>query len=128
MIEQKSFTPYPEHMLPKGFKYPESYLKLSKSTDTIIPDKELGFPWGFDSYGTQGAELSYKYRNSYLSDAFNLIPFAHCYEWGAYFDGSDCSGDPRVIVIDRNELPFHDFRNNFDDWLADAINIAWYYG
>ncbi|EMS1758258.1 SMI1/KNR4 family protein, partial [Neisseria gonorrhoeae] len=26
MIKQNSFVPYPEAMLPKGFKYPQSYL------------------------------------------------------------------------------------------------------
>lgn len=128
MIEQKSFKPYPQEILPKGFKYPESYLKLSQSTESIIPDEELGFPWWFDDYGTEGAESSYTYRNSYLSDDFNLIPFANCFEWAAYFDGNDCSGDPKVIIIDRNELPFHDFCENFDEWLKEAINIAWYPG
>ncbi|HGM1630246.1 TPA: SMI1/KNR4 family protein, partial [Neisseria gonorrhoeae] len=29
MIKQNSFVPYPEAMLPKGFKYPQSYLKLA---------------------------------------------------------------------------------------------------
>ena len=125
MIEQKSFKPYPQEMLPKGFKYPESYLKLSQSTESIIPDEELGFPWGFDNYGTEGAALSYEYRNHDFPE-LNLVPFAHCCEWIAYFDGNDHSGNPRVFVVDLTDLSAHCWCKDFDEWLTDAINIAWY--
>lgn len=35
MNKQISFNPYPQEMLPEGFKYPKSYLELSKDTSTI---------------------------------------------------------------------------------------------
>ena len=128
MIEQKSFKPYPQEMLPKGFKYPESYLKLSQSTESIIPDEELGFPWGFENYGTDGSEYAYQHRNrnGLPNEANNLIPFAHCCEWYAYFDGNDHSGNPRVFVVDLTDLHAHCWCKDFDEWLKDAINIAWY--
>lgn len=126
MIEQKSFIPFPDELLPKGFKYPEHYRALSCSTETIIPDKQYGFPWCFDDYGTTGAELSYEYRNQGKPDGFNLIPFANNGDWFAYFDGNDCSGNPKVFVFDETDLPFHICCKDFDEWLKDAINIAWY--
>ncbi|UXZ04725.1 hypothetical protein [Moraxella nasicaprae] len=35
MNKQTSFNPYSQEMLPEGFKYPKSYLELSKDTSSI---------------------------------------------------------------------------------------------
>lgn len=44
-MKQSSFKPYTQHDLPNGFKYPESYLKLSLSLNKLssIPY----FSWWF---------------------------------------------------------------------------------
>jgi len=117
MIKQKGFKPYPAGMLPNGFIYPANYLQLANCTKTIQSDEY--FQWWFLDSTAEGAKLSYSLRNNKIKD-FNLVPFAQNSEWMAYFDGDDCSGDPRVIVADITDLPFHMIFKNFNEWLPKA--------
>lgn len=57
MIKQNSFVPYPEAMLPKGFKYPQSYLKLAQSTHAINYDEQYSFPWWFENAESNISEV-----------------------------------------------------------------------
>lgn len=124
MIKQSAFHPYPSEMLPTGFMYPEHYLKLAQSTHSIQYDEEYMFPWWFVDYGTEGAMLSYELRHSQIPNR-NLIPFAQNGAWKAYFDGDSSVGNPKVIVIDLDNLPFHMVINHFDDWLLLAEQDYW---
>ena len=124
MIKQSAFHPYPSEMLPKGFVYPENYLKLAQSTHSIQYDEEYMFPWWFVDYGTKGAILSYELCHTQIPNR-NLIPFAQNGAWKAYFDGDSSVGNPKVIVIDLDNLPFHMVINHFDDWLLLAEQEYW---
>ena len=44
-MNQNSFKPYVESELPAGFKYPDSYLKLSKNLEVLRSIHY--FPWWF---------------------------------------------------------------------------------
>ena len=122
MFKQKSFKPYPIELLPDGFIYHARYLQLANCTNTVQSDEY--FQWWFLDSTTEGAKLSYNLRNNKIKD-FNLVPFAQNSEWMAYFDGDDCSGDPRVIVVDITDLPFHMIFENFNEWLAKAEQDYW---
>lgn len=128
MNQQTSFNPYPQEMLPKGFKYPKSYLELSKDTSTINWDSELMlsriFPWWFEDYGTEGAELSYQLRNKKINNS-NLLPFAQNGDWKAYFNANDISGNPQVIVIDLTDPKYVCYCDDFDKWLEMAEQNSW---
>ncbi|KAA0925446.1 hypothetical protein FQ082_08315 [Psychrobacter sp. ANT_H56B] len=122
MIKQESFRPYPVEILPAGFIYPARYLQLANCTNTVQSDEY--FQWWFLDSITEGAKLSYSLRNNKIKD-FNLIPFAQNSDWMAYFDGDDCSADPRVIVVDLTHLPSFMIFENFDEWLAKAEQDYW---
>jgi len=122
VIKQKSFKPYPIEILPDGFIYPARYLQLANCTKTVKSDEY--FQWWFLDSKTEGSKLSYSLRNNKIKD-FNLVPFAQNSEWMAYFDGDDCSGDPKVMVVDITDLPFHMVFKNFNEWLAKAEQDYW---
>ncbi|KLT03328.1 hypothetical protein M790_11830, partial [Neisseria gonorrhoeae MU_NG25] len=44
-------------MLPKGFKYPQSYLKLAQSTHAINYDEQYSFPWWFENAESNISEV-----------------------------------------------------------------------
>lgn len=125
MVRQDKFTPYPKEMLPSGFKYPKSYLDLSQSTNTINYDEKYFFPWWFEDYGTEGAEIAYRYRKFNSSISNNAIPFANYGEWEAYFDGDDISGNPKVIVVNLENTENYEVFTDFDTWLKEAENDGW---
>ena len=122
MIKQKSFKPYSSKILPVGFVYPATYIQLTKNTEAVKSDEY--FQWWFLDSTTEGAKLSYSLRNNKIKD-FNLVPFAQNSEWMAYFDGDDCSGDPRVIVVDLTDLPSFMILENFNEWLTKAEQDYW---
>lgn len=124
MIVQKKFTPYPNELLPNKFLYPKKYLEVSENPSFIEHTKDYDFHWWFEDYGTESAEIAYKFRNSDVT-GLNLIPFANNGDWQAYFDGDDTSGNPKVIVVDLTDLPFHIIYNNFEEWLDLAIKDTW---
>lgn len=124
MIIQKTFNPYPKNMLPINFQYPENYIALSKSTDSINYHEKYHFQWWFEDYGTDGAELSFQLRNKKIPN-MNLIPFAQNGDWKAYFDGDDISATPKVIVIDLTDLSSYMVCKNFEEWLFLAIQDMW---
>lgn len=124
MIIQNEFNLYPSNMLPERFCYPEKYVRISNDT-SLIPYIQLhNFHWWFENYGTEGAEVAYIFRNSILPD-LNLIPFASNGEWEAYFDGNDVTGNPRVIVINLDNIENHEFFNSFEEWFELAIKDTW---
>lgn len=115
-------------VLPKGFRFPRSYLELAASGRW--PDIT---PWEFlaadmaRSLNYYGAVLQ-RYRQS------PLIPFAIIadktglhndgYVTLALFDGSDVDGDPRVRILDYakpSKTPWDNLAyQNFEAWLEDA--------
>ena len=124
MIVQKKFNTYPLNLLPCGFDYPIEYLKISANPKLVHHDKDHEFRWWFEDFGTESADLAYKYRN-YDTPTLNLIPFAQNGEWIANFDGNDQSGNPKVVVVDHGDLPFHMIFEDFSDWLTKAEQDYW---
>ncbi|MDR1064735.1 MAG: SMI1/KNR4 family protein [Azoarcus sp.] len=106
---------FEDGFLSTGFRFPESYLHLVQKE---LPDIE---PWGWlASY----KELSISWMKI-LQEQFpyrTLIPFA---KFGgsddiACFDGTDTSGDPKVLFIHTFCSPGWEDRgtvDNFDGWL-----------
>ena len=102
-------------ILPTGFKYPSSYCNF---TSKELPDIE---PWGCFDYML---EHRYKWMNKRYPES-TLVPFARRYDNDdvACFDGSDTSGDPRVLLIHDFASPGWEDRgkfNNFLEWLEFA--------
>lgn len=117
MIVQDKFNPCPKNLLPIKFIYPIKYLEISENPKLVNHNKGYHFRWWFEDANSDVSKLSYKYRNDKI-EGFNLIPFANNGEWEAYFDGDNHSGNPRVIVVDLSDLPFHMICENFADWLT----------
>ena len=105
MIKQNSFVPYPEAMLPKGFKYPQSYLKLAQSTHAINYDEQYSFPWWFENAESNISEVIDIYFE--ITGIPNLLPFARNQEWAACFDISDKSGNPKIIVVNLDNTKYY---------------------
>jgi len=117
---QEAFTRYINNQLPKGFKYPDKYLKLSEGIN--FPKK---FSWWFEDATTESGRLAWLLRNSktdwqYMRD-INPIPFAQLNDWKAFFDGNDKSGNPKVIVIDLGNKTTSYEVDSFDTWLDTAL-------
>jgi len=108
------FTPYPDRILPDGFKYPDRYLELSKGID--VPEKLI---WEFED--TENEEISRLAWQNSKKRGENLIPFAQERDYKAYFDGNDTTGDPGVIVIDLGNTENTYYRENFAAWYQDAL-------
>ncbi|MDO6685219.1 MULTISPECIES: hypothetical protein [unclassified Agarivorans] len=117
---QNSFTPYAKEQLPSGFKYPVLYLKIAEGLE--FP-KEI--TWWFDDAITEGGQLSWSLRNTKKEWANlakkDLIPFAQLNDWKAYFDGSDMSGNPKVIVVDLGNKSVTFEVASFNVWLEKAL-------
>lgn len=115
---QNSFKVYSEQQLPNGFKYPESYLSLSKNMMKI--NKLYRFPWWFHDAEDNLVELMAIYQE--LTTRNDLIPFARDGDWAACFDSADKSGNPKVIVYDLGNNEIHYEVENFDEWLNIVIS------
>lgn len=117
-MKQISFKPYSQKELPVGFKYPDSYLKLSLDLEHInsIPY----FSWWFSNVYKSLDEII---ENFYiLTGKKNLLVFARDGDWAACFDLTDHSGDPKVFVYDLgNKENFYE-KENFDEWLSFVLN------
>jgi len=116
-VIEKSDKPYlfEDYPLPVGFRFPESYLFLLEKRP---PDIE---PWEWlASY----KELSISWMNI-IKKQFpyrTVIPFAKRDDSDdvSCFDGTDTSGNPKIIFIHTFCSPGSENRgeaNNFDDWL-----------
>ena len=117
-MKQSSFKLYAQHDLPNGFKYPESYLKLSLSLNKLssIPY----FSWWFSDAEKPLEEITNIYY--ILTGKRNLLDFARDGDWAACFDLTDHSGDPKVFVYDLgNKENFYE-KENFDEWLSFVLN------
>ena len=117
-MKQSSFKLYAQHDLPNGFKYPESYLKLSLSLNKLssIPY----FSWWFSDAEESLEEVEDIYYN--LTGHRGLVEFARDGDWAACFDLKDHSGNPRVFVYDLgNKKNFYQ-KENFDEWLSFVLN------
>ncbi len=115
----KSFSIYSREQLPVNFKYPLNYLMLAKDTSTI--DSIPHFGWWFEDAQSETGVLAYSLRLEHVK-GLNLIPFAQFFDWAAYFDGNDTSGNPKVYVLDLGDLPHYVVLDDFDDWLDKAKN------
>lgn len=49
-----------------------------------------------------------------------MIPFARLFDWAAYFDGDDITGNPKVYVFDLGDMPHHVCFKDFSEWLENA--------
>ncbi|UTO04527.1 SMI1/KNR4 family protein [Moraxella sp. FZLJ2107] len=123
MKKQISFNPYSQEMLPGGFKYPKSYLNLSKDTSTINWDSEFMFPWWFEDCQEELTEVMNIHQE--LAKLNNLIPFARNGDWAACFNANDISGSPQVIVVDLGNPKYVSYCDNFDKWLEMAEQNGW---
>lgn len=117
---QRSFSPYPERVLPRGFQYPESYLEHAH--EMLYPRQ---FPWWFIDAGTEVGELSWKTRldrkiNWRSLETIDPIPFARNGELAAYFDGKVHSGDPPVYVVHLPDSICIGRYDSFAAWLSKA--------
>lgn len=114
-----SFSPYASEMLPGSFRYPEAYLRLSKSGTP--PDLS---PWWFIDAESKAGRLAYSVCKH---DGRSLIPFAKVDDGRgdvACFDGDDASGNPevKILVLDDSgrSYSFADFTAWMDAAEADA--------
>jgi hypothetical protein len=78
------------------------------------------YPWWFIDANSKAGELSYSNR---LREGTNLIPFAKVDDDRndiACFDGTDTSGNPKVVmrVLDDSGRSYS--FENFDSWLTAA--------
>ncbi len=114
---------YSEAMLPKGFRFPESYVEfISKD-----PFEDLD-PWWFFYEYQDSADFWLDYMKKQYPDR-SLIPFA---KYGASddvacFDGADRTGDPKVFYIHTFTSPGWEQRGtaaNFSVWLERARQEA----
>jgi hypothetical protein len=113
-MEVENFKPYSSDILPQGFKYPIRYLALSNDIAPLstIPN----FRWWFINSENEVGKLAYELRKNGL----NLIPFAQLFDWAAYFDGDDTTGNPMVYVFDLGDMPYHMIFKDFSEWLEKA--------
>lgn len=116
-MNQNSFKPYVESELPAGFKYPDSYLKLSKNLEVLRSIHY--FPWWFSDAEKSLKEEMEIYYN--LTGQKDLIEFARDGDWGLFFDANDHSGDPKVLVYDLGNRENHYEATDFDSWLNFVI-------
>jgi hypothetical protein len=124
MIVQDNFNPYPKDLLPTKFIYPVKYLEISENPKLVNHNKDYHFRWWFEDAVNEGSKLSYRLRNDKI-EGLNLVPFAQNGDWLANFDGDDTSGNPRVVVVDLGDLPFHMICEDFADWLTKAEQDYW---
>lgn len=103
--------------LPEGFIYPNTYSNLVLTKDIRIE------PWHF-----YYSEKTLKFHYNGLKERYpdrTLVPFARRGDNDdvACFDGTDISGDPRVIIIHDWASPGWENRGefkNFLEWLECA--------
>jgi hypothetical protein len=116
-MQQSNFKPYTEKELPVGFKYPESYLKLSLGLKEInsIPY----FSWWFSDANESLEEVTDIYYK--LTGRKNLFDFARDGDWAACFDLTDHSGNPKVFVYDLGNKQNFYVKETFDEWLHFII-------
>lgn len=118
---QVSFTPFSEDILPRGFRYPESYLAHAAAMDY-----PRHFLWWFND-SSSGRDLDWDFRLHWRSEGWSAladidpIPFARNGDFAAYFDGNDHSGDPKVVVVDLGNKVYGREYANFDAWLDQAF-------
>lgn len=117
---QKSFQPYPEDILPQGFRYPERYLQHAKAID--YPRHLM---WGFYDSSSDGSSWDLRYhwpeKGWVWLQGIDPIPFAQNGDWAAFFDGSDHSGDPKIVVVDLGNKEQGYELANFAAWLEVAL-------
>ncbi|TNG87836.1 SMI1/KNR4 family protein [Pasteurellaceae bacterium USgator41] len=114
---RNTFKIYPNDKLPKQFKFPDYYLKLSRNLDDI--NKIEYFPWWFED--AEDDIDSYVKILKRLTGVDYLISFARNGDWAACFKITDFSGDPRVYVYDLGNKNSNYEYNDFNDWLQSEI-------
>ncbi len=109
--EVKSMFFLKEDVLKPQFSYPSSF-------ESFVNDKaDLSEPWDFFS---SKDELDFSFKG--LNDRYPervLVPFARRTDNDdfACFDGSDFSGDPKVIIIHDWASPGWENHGEFDNFL-----------
>lgn len=85
------FTVYEKSQLPAGFIYPPEFLSIAASVAF-----DVLYPWWF----VDAPSASGKLMHRFVSER-GLVPFAKTdlYDDIACFDGSDCSGNPKIKMI-----------------------------
>lgn len=114
--------PYSVEILPEGFIYPASYLNFVAQLE--VPDRLI---WWFPNNEIGQSARAWEVRLHWQSegwlylDEIDPIPFARNGDWAAFFDGSDHSGDPRVVVVDLGNKKNSYQLPNFDAWFDQAL-------
>ncbi len=114
-------------ILPGEFLFPTEYLSIAASG--LWPDLE---PWSFLAH-SMGQSLIYFGDMSLKFPNLKLIPFAYINDQSGHyndgwivlacFDGSNSSGDPRVLIYDASTRRSPDENFVFQDfsaWLTSA--------
>ena len=112
--------PYSQEKLPSGFLYPTEFLELICSNNIDIQ------PWWFVSSEGEAGELFLKVC---LGNGQNLVPFAKTdiYDDIACFDGTDISGNPKIIMKCSTPDRHYEF-DCFSSWLLQVEKDISLYG
>lgn len=108
---------YSQDKIPKGFKYPELFLKEIDLNNNL-------YPWIFIDVDSDAGELLHTIA---MSDGKNLVPFASLENGdgdAACFDGNDCSGNPAVIMLILDDSGRSYSFKDFSEWLKKAKSDA----
>jgi hypothetical protein len=111
----KPFHLYPSDKLPLGFKYPDGLTHFA--TTGNYPDI---YPWWFIDANSKAGELSYSNR---IKENQVLIPFAKVDDDRndiACFEGTDTSGNPKVVMRVLDDSGREYSYRNFEEWLKAA--------
>jgi hypothetical protein len=109
---------YEEHALPKGFRFPRSFLAFIEQE--LVPDL---CPWRFLCFSPKDADGWYLAVKRMYPDR-SLVPFAHWINSDdiACFDGAPAD-DPLVHYVHAYASPGWEDRGHvsgFEEWLAAA--------
>ena len=90
---------YPSDKLPKGFKFPEDYLR------EVVGGRDFG-SWWFAGINQVFADLCLDVINEDSQGRYFWVPFAKCSKSldVACFDGNDFSGNPRVFFYTNKAI------------------------
>jgi len=106
------FSLYDSRILPKEFRYPDKLITISQSQERLEMDG-----WWFIDAQSEYAKLAYDCREK---ERMNLVPFARLFDWAAYFDGNDKTGNPPVYVFDLGDMPHYVKFNDFNHWIKES--------
>lgn len=109
---------YPPESLPKGFRYPDRFVKMINSDKKMLLNQ-----WIFIDPISEVGRLLFSLANT---EQKCLIPFASLENGDgdvACFDGKDITGNPAVYMLILDDSNRNYFFKDFDDWLNNAATM-----